>query len=106
MLTCFKLPLCLYAGEDPPAGIPASKPKISLEDLLRAPTMPRVEMFLLQFSADHEVTIDEVEVMAAAFKGLDAVLGRALRGRAKIIIDRFGTDEAKELARDAGLLDK
>ena len=49
------------------------------QELLRAPSAPRVEQFLLQFSQDHEVTLDEVDIMLTAYAGLDNILGRALK---------------------------
>ena len=102
MLSYCRPRLCLADGGGPAtdgAGL-----KISAEDLLREPTVQRVQSFLLQFSDDHEVSPDEVAIIARVYRGLPDSLARTLQMRAKILIDRFGPDESRGLARETGLL--
>ena len=106
LMTACRVPL---ATDGPLRDSSGNLLRISPQELLRGPTMPRVELFLLQFSQDHEVTVEEVDIMIQAYMGLlsqEPTLARALKSRAQIIIQRFGTPDAVKLAKEAGLLDK
>lgn len=106
MYKLFTLAPVLRAIDGPLTDSSGNILKITPQELLRAPSAPRVEQFLLQFSQDHEVTVEEVDIMLTAYTGLDGILGRALKSRAQIIIQRFGTEDARQKAQQSGLMDR